>query len=199
MANIAYLRVSTGGQSLESQRAALGGPFDDVFEDHGISGAVLAMQRPEFARMAAYIRKGDTLHVSAVDRLGRDALDVQSTVRTLLDKGVAVEILGLGRIARGAGEIVLAVLAQVADMERLRIAERTASGREVARESLKRTGLTHKGKTSLGRPALADAMKVAEWRETLGMSIAETAEHWGLSIATVKRYCKYAEPVTSSP
>ncbi len=189
MANIAYLRVSTGEQSLESQRAALGSPFDETFEDHGVSGSVLAMRRPQFAKMAAYIRKGDTLHVSAVDRLGRDALDVQATVRALIDKGVTVEIRGLGRISRGAGEIILAVLAQVADMERQRIAERTASGREVARASLAATGRTHKGKTSLGRPTRARPADVAEWRKTSGMSIAQTAEHWDLSVATVKRYC----------
>lgn len=189
MANIAYLRVSTGGQSLESQRAALGGPFDEIFEDHGVSGSVLAMQRPQFSKMSAYIRKGDTLHVSAVDRLGRDALDVQATVRALIDMGVTVEIRGLGRIARGAGEIILAVLAQVADMERQRIVERTAAGRDVARASLAATGRTHKGKASLGRPTRAKPADVAEWRKTSGMSIAETAAHWDLSVATVKRYC----------
>ncbi|MEO8015726.1 MAG: recombinase family protein, partial [Polaromonas sp.] len=117
----------------------------------GVSGAILAAKRPGFARLLAFIRKGDTLHVYAVDRLGRDALDVQSTVRHLLDKGVAVHVQGLDVMAKGAGELILAVLAQVADMERQRIAERTAAGRQVARESLLRTGLTHRGKESLGR------------------------------------------------
>lgn len=69
----------------------------------------------------------------------RDVLDVQSTVRFLLGKGVAVHVQGLGVIAKGAGELILAVLAQVADMERQRIAERTAAGRHVARKSLART------------------------------------------------------------
>lgn len=101
-----------------------------------------------------------------------------------------MEVLGLGRIARGAGEIILAVLAQVADMERQRITERTAAGRVAARESLARTGLTHRGKASLGRPARADVGAVAEWREMAGASLAQTAEHWGLSLATVKRYCR---------
>ncbi|WP_029528503.1 recombinase family protein [Polaromonas glacialis] len=189
MSNIAYYRVSTSDQSIASQRAAMGGSFDEEFDDVGVSGAILAAKRPGFARLLAFIRRGDTLHVYAVDRLGRDALDVQSTVRFLLGKGVAVHVQGLGVMAKGAGELILAVLAQVADMERQRIAERTAAGRQVARESLTRTGMTHRGKLSLGRPAKADAGEVARWRREGGVSLAKTAEHWGLSLATVKRYC----------
>lgn len=192
MSRICYLRVSTGDQSLESQRAALGGPFEKEFADHGVSGAVPAAERPGFAALLAYLREGDELHVYAVDRLGRDALDVQATVRKLLEKGVVVEVRGLGRIGKGVGELILAVLAQVADMERQRIAERTAAGRAVAKASLAATGKTHKGKTSLGRPVRADATAVAEWRSASGASIAETAAHWGLSAATVKRYVRQA-------
>ena len=189
MSKIAYYRVSTSDQSIESQRAAMGSNFDEEFDDVGVSGAILAAKRPGFARLLAFIRKGDTLHVYAVDRLGRDALDVQSTVRALLAKGVSVHVQGLGVMAKGAGELILAVLAQVADMERQRIAERTAAGRQVARESLTRTGLTHRGKTSLGRPVKADAGEVARWRKESGASLARTAAHWALSLATVKRYC----------
>ena len=89
----------------------------------------MAAKRPGFAKLLAFIRKGDTLHVYAVDRLGRDALNVQSPVRLLLSKGVALHVQGLGVKATGVGELILAVLAQVADVERQRIAERTAAGR----------------------------------------------------------------------
>lgn len=44
--------------------------------------------------LAQYVREGDTVFVYAVDRLGRDALDVQATVRALLDKGVSVSRSG---------------------------------------------------------------------------------------------------------
>ena len=103
----------------------------------------------------------------------------------LLAKGVAVEVHGLGRIAKGVGELILAVLAQVADMERNRIAERTAAGRAQAREALTATGKTHRGKTSLGRPKERDPLEVAAWRLEQGASITETAAHFGLSDATV--------------
>lgn len=140
------------------------------------------------------LTKGATVYVYAVDRLGRDAIDVQATVRKLLEMGVSVHVHGLGLIAKGAGELILAVLAQVADMERQKIKERTEAGRQAARESLARTGLTHKGKTSLGRPAKASAAEVAKWRLDTGSSLARTAEHWRLSLATVKRYCRDAVP-----
>ncbi|WP_119156977.1 recombinase family protein [Caldimonas tepidiphila] len=189
MTRIAYYRCSTTDQTIESQRHAMGGSFDHEFKDEGVSGIIPAAQRPGFASLLQFIRKGDTLHVYAVDRLGRDALDVQATVRALLQRGVAVEVHGLGRIAQGVGELILAVLAQVADMERARIVERTAAGRDKARASLAETGRTHRGKASMGRPKEADPAEVAAWRREKGATIVETAEHWRLSPATVKRYC----------
>lgn len=186
---IAYYRVSTNDQSIEAQRSALGGAFDKEFSDEGVSGAVLAADRPGFSELLKYVREGDTVFVYAVDRLGRDALDVQGTVRTLLTKGVSVDVRGLGVIGRGVGELILAVLAQVADMERQRIKERCEAGRVAARTSLATTGKTHKGKASLGRPFAHDAAMVRGWREENRESIARTAEHFGLSVSTVKRYC----------
>ena len=87
MSRIAYFRVSTSDQSIESQRMAMGGSFDQEFKDEGISGGTLAASRKGFGALLKYIRAGDTLYVYAVDRLGRDAIDVQSTVRDLLKKG----------------------------------------------------------------------------------------------------------------
>lgn len=186
---IAYYRVSTGDQSIEAQRSALGGGFDDEFEDVGVSGTTLAADRPGFAKLLERIRKGDTLYVYAVDRLGRDALDVQGTVRRLLDKGVTVDIHGLGAIGRGVGEIILAVLAQLADMERQKIVERCNAGRVAARASLAATGKTHKGKEGLGRKRVKVAGLIASWRKDNSASIRDTAAHFKVSEATVKRYC----------
>lgn len=189
---IAYYRVSTGDQSIDAQRHAMGGAFDQEFSDVGVSGAVLAKDRPGFADLLTKIRTGDTLYIYAVDRLGRDALDIQTTVRALLEKGVTVEIHGLGPIGRGVGELILAVLAQVADMERRRIKERTDAGRAAAREALAATGRTHRGKESLGRPMAQDAAEVVAWRKANGASITTTAAHFGISPATVKRYAAAA-------
>ena len=166
----------------------MGGKFDQEFTDEGVSGGTLAASRKGFGALLKYIREGDTLFVYAVDRLGRDAIDIQSTVRDLLARGISVNIHGLGLIAEGVGELILAVLSQVASMEKARISERTAAGRATARESLLKTGKTHKGKASLGRPFQADPVAISKWRNENKASIKVTAEHWKLSTATVKRY-----------
>lgn len=189
MARLHYYRISASDQSIEAQRLALGGSFDREFSDIGISGATLASDRPGFAELLSYVREGDTLAIYAIDRLGRDALDVQSVIRKLLDKGVTVDVRGLGPIGRGVGELVVAVLAQIADMERSRIKERCDAGREAAKASLIATGKTHKGKHGLGRPVAGDRKAIAAWRQENSASIAKTAAQFGLSVATVKRYC----------
>jgi putative DNA-invertase from lambdoid prophage Rac len=189
VSRVLYVRVSSGDQSVEAQRHALGDTFDREFADVGVSGAIKAEDRPGFAQLLQYIREGDTLYVYSIDRLGRDALDVQATVRRLLDLGVTLDVRGLGAIGRGVGELIVAVLAQMADMERHRIIERCESGRAVARASLEATGKTHRGKASLGRPKAADAAEVVAWRNANGASIRETCLHFGISKATVARYC----------
>ena len=80
-------------------------------------------------------------------------------------------------------------LEAVADMERRRIVERCEAGREVARKALEETGRTHRGKAGLGRPFAVDPATVRAWRSENSASIAQTAEHFGIGTATVKRYC----------
>jgi putative DNA-invertase from lambdoid prophage Rac len=189
MSRIAYYRVSTEGQSIEAQRQALKGSFDREFTDEGVSGGTMAAERPGFSSLLTYVREGDTLCVYALDRLGRDALDVQATVRRLLNMGVTLDVLGLGPIGRGVGELIVAVLAQMADMERGRIKERCDAGRVAARASIAATGKTHHGKQGLGRPMAADAAEVASWRKANSASISQTMAQFGISKATVSRYC----------
>lgn len=204
MSQIAYFRVSSKSQSVEAQRHALQQSasvtaFDREFADEGVSGSVLAAKRPGFASLLSCAREGDVLHVYAIDRLGRDALDVQATVRGLIQQGVQLEVRGLGRIGRGVGELILAVLAQVADLERQKIEDRTSSGRLKARDSLLKTGKTHRGALSLGRPfgrvgtpgegRKVNPADVVAWRSANKSSIAETARQWGVSTASVKRWC----------
>jgi putative DNA-invertase from lambdoid prophage Rac len=208
MAHLAYFRVSTVEQSIESQRAALlksaGVENFREFKDEGVSGSVLAVDRPGFKRLLDRAEEGDVIHVYAVDRLGRNSIDIQTTVRDLLERGVAIEVHGLGRIAAGVGELIVGVLAQVADMERKKILQRTTDGRVLARESLAAKGKTHKGKDGLGRPLgsvgkdgkgrMVKLADVVAWRKANGKdsnsaSISETATHFGVSESTVKRYC----------
>lgn len=194
MQRIAYYRVSTSDQSIEAQRVAMSGgePFTMEFRDEGVSGVVPAAERPGFRAMLAAIDAmcGKVeLSVYAVDRLGRDSIDVQTTLRDLRARGVRVCVHGLGVIEGDTGELLLTMLAQFAQMERNRIRARADAGREAARKHLAEHGVTHKGKASLGRPASCDAAEVRDWRKANSASISKTAAHFKLSESTVKRYC----------
>ncbi len=136
----AYGRVSTTQQTTANQRLELaqaGYAIDDEywFSDEGISGKTCAMQRPEFGRLLTRIRKGETLVVSKLDRLGRDAIDVMQTIKMLGDRKVKVIVLQLGNtdLTSTAGKLLLTMLAAVAEMERDLLVERTQAGLQRAK------------------------------------------------------------------
>ena len=77
-------------------------------------------------------------------------------------------------------------------LERLRIKQRCAAGREAARVALAATNRTHRGKASLGRSKSHDPVEVSAWRRDNRASISATAKQFGISLPTVKRYCAAA-------
>ena len=197
MATLYYLRCSTESQTTESQRSALGIPADvdpeHVFVDEGVSGAIDALDRPQFAKCASYARQGDVLRVTALDRLGRNAIDVQQTFAKLIGKGVIVDVLGMGVVAGDIGKLLVTILSGVAQMERAQIARRTEAGRVKARELLAGpTKRTQNGKLSLGRPHETDPAAIKAWREVNRASKKATADHFRVSQSTVQRACATA-------
>ncbi|KTT32567.1 resolvase [Pseudomonas oryzihabitans] len=181
MATIGYTRVSTGEQTTDSQRHALDSyKVDKWFEDAGVSGAVKALERPGFLSMYQYLREGDTLVVSAVDRLGRDTIDVLVTVEALTAKGVAIISKREGfDLSTPMGKAMLTMLAAVAELERSNIKARQMAGIEKVRAS---------GKV-MGRPTSIDSQAVKAWRKENNASISATATHFNISTASVKRAC----------
>ncbi|RWX69637.1 recombinase family protein [Mesorhizobium sp. M4B.F.Ca.ET.089.01.1.1] len=91
---ILYARVSTVDQTLGHQRTqaeAAGFTIDEVVADHGVSGVSTTLaERPEGRRLRDMLRRGDTLVVRWVDRLGRNYQDVCDTIREFMRKGVVV-------------------------------------------------------------------------------------------------------------
>src|SRR6218665_3560835 len=91
---IAYTRVSTDGQSIEAQRHAIDQRYkvseDGWFTDEATSGTTKAMDRKGFSALFSYARKGDSVVVAAIDRLGRNTIDVLETVEALKAKGITV-------------------------------------------------------------------------------------------------------------
>ena len=181
-ATIAYLRVSTDDQTTENQRRAIEARYNvsKWFVEEGISGTTPAAQRPAMASLLNYVREGDTVVVVAIDRLGRNTIDVLTTVEALKAKGVSVVSMREGfDLATPAGKLMLTMLAAVAELERENIKARQIAGIERARAEGK----------NLGREKTIDDAAVAKWRAANSASIKATAEHFGISPASVKRAC----------
>lgn len=181
-ANLAYTRVSTDGQSTEAQRHTIAQRYnigsDGWFTDEATSGTTKALQRPGFAALHTYARKGDTVVVAAIDRLGRNTIDVLETVEALKAKGVTVVSMREGfDLSSPAGKMMLTMLAAVAELERENIKARQMAGITKAREDGRR----------LGAPKQHDDAAIVAWRRENKASIAATADYWKVSTATVKR------------
>ena len=182
MSVFAYGRVSTTLQSTENQRLEItnaGFLIDYWFADDGVSGKVCARQRPQFARLLDKIRDGETLVVSKLDRLGRDAVDVLQTVQSLADRNIKIIVLQLGNtdLSSPTGKLLLTMLAAVASMERDLLIERTQAGLMRAKAEGKK----------LGRPSKTTPEQKAEivLRRCNGETISQLARNFGVSRATI--------------
>ena len=182
MSVFAYGRVSTTLQSTENQRLEItnaGFLIDYWFADDGVSGKVCARQRPQFARLLDKIRDGETLVVSKLDRLGRDAVDVLQTVQSLADRNIKIIVLQLGNtdLSSPTGRLLLTMLAAVASMERDLLIERTQAGLMRAKAEGKK----------LGRPSKTTPEQKAEivLRRSNGETISQLARNFGVSRATI--------------
>src|SRR4051812_31849526 len=95
MTTILYARVSTTDQTAAHQRTqaeAAGFKIDRVVADEGVSGVSTRLaERPQGRRLYDMLRKGDTLVVRWVDRLGRNYQDVCDTIRAFMRRGVVVK------------------------------------------------------------------------------------------------------------
>lgn len=145
MATFAYLRVSTSDQTTDNQMLELTNAnyqIDYWFADEGISGKAAAAQRPKFREMLERIREGETLVVSKIDRLGRDAIDVLQTVKALAERQIKVVVHQLGGIdlTSPVGKMMLTMLSALAEMERDLLIERTQAGLARAKAQGKKLG-----------------------------------------------------------
>lgn len=186
----AYCRVSTDKQDLNTQLSEIRNAGFDIDVDQRlitdvISGSKPAMKRDGFRELLNKLEKGDRIVCTKLDRLGRDSMDVQSTLKYLSDvKKVEVHCLALRGFDLGTaiGGMVMQVLAAVAQFERELIAERTKAGVQRAKEQ---------GKT-LGRPkALTDQQKdAARHAVKEGASFRSVAKSMSVSHATIMRVCE---------
>jgi putative DNA-invertase from lambdoid prophage Rac len=181
----AYCRVSTTdqttqNQSREIQAAGFAIAAQRLIEEC-ISGSVAAKERPGFTQLIDRMEAGDILVVTKLDRLGRNAMDVRSTVEQLASLGVRVHCLALGGVdlTSPAGKMTMQVIAAVAEFERDLLIERTQSGIHRAKAAGK----------PFGRPPALTSEKRAAVLEKLaaGINVAELAREFKTTRQTIMR------------
>jgi putative DNA-invertase from lambdoid prophage Rac len=181
----AYCRVSTADQTtqnqhLEIQAAGFAIVHHRLVEEN-ISGSIAAKERPGFTKLLDRLEPGDVLVVTKLDRLGRNAMDVRTTVEQLSNSGVRVHCLSLGGVdlTSPAGKMTMQVIAAVAEFERDLLIERTQSGIQRAKACGKKFGRP---------PALTDAEQERALKLLAnGKNISAVAREFKTSRQTVLR------------
>ena len=132
MATVGYARVSSVGQSLDVQFEKLKG-CDKVFKEKR-SGVDVG--RPALKRCLEFLREGDTLLVTKIDRLARSTADLYRIVSSLADKGVQFKVIDDPSIdtTSRTGKLVMGILALIAEFENDIRHERQMDGIKKARE-----------------------------------------------------------------
>ncbi len=188
-----YARVSTFEQNLENQIKEIKDAGFTIKPNRiiteTISGSMPMPRREGFMRLLDKMESGDILIVTKLDRLGRDAIDVGTTVAKLGKMGIKVHCLALGGVdlTSSAGKMTMGVINAVAQFERDLLIERTQIGLASAKA---------KGK-KLGRPnALSkdDCSNVMELINS-GKSISSIARQFNTSRQTILRVRRKTEQI----
>ncbi len=187
----AYCRVSTTEQTTENQIIAIRQKGYDVADSRvvseTVSGSVEAMKREKFKLLINHqMESGDMLVVLKLDRLGRDNIDVQNTIKLLTERGVKVVCMDLpvADLSSAEGKLMLQMFSAFAEFERNRIRERTREGIERAKAQGKK----------LGRPKAHKTTAAVQAQKATGKSQAKVAQELGIGIATVKRHWHLTNP-----
>lgn len=181
MTKIGYARVSTIEQDFEIQQQRLRAEGCVIVRAEKVSGASRD-GRTELATIIEFLREGDELIVTRLDRLGRDTRDVLNIVHECEQRGAFVTILDPHVSTRGEmGQMILTVLGMVAQMERRFIKERQREGIERAKAA---------GRFKGGRPRVDYA--AAKQLYASGITVT-TARQLGCSRMQIYRILKERE------
>ncbi len=187
MALIGYARVSSVGQSLAVQRDRLQ-DCDKIFEEQRSSAAG---KRPRLLACLEYVREGDTLVVTRLDRLARSTLHLCQIADELHRKGVHLQVLDQQlNTGDATGRLLFHMLGAIAQFETELRAERQWEGIEHA----KARGVVFGRRKSLTPPQIAELQE----RRQQGWTISALMTTYRISKATVYRYLSGTEAEITS-
>ena len=179
MAIYGYARVSTDGQTLDAQQAALQAAGAERVLSEKETG--IKTNRAALARAVAILEAGDVLLVTKLDRLARSTRDLLNTLATIGERGAGFKSLSdpWADTTTPHGKLMITVLGGLAEFERHLILSRTSEGRVRA----KARGVKFGRKPKLTKHQRAEALA----RREAGEALTEIGKSYNVSHMTISR------------
>ena len=179
---VGYARVSTGGQTTDTQVASLKEAGCEVVFEENISSRKKEKDRPQLQAVLAMLRNGDELVLAKLDRLGRAEVELVNRLHALQAQGINVRTLdglvntsALGKFP----PVLIGLFSGLAEVERSLIQERKRESVDYRRSTGGNLG---------GRPKTTDKKEklVLRLREE-GDSLRTIRDQTGLAVATIRK------------
>ncbi|MBF0780606.1 MULTISPECIES: recombinase family protein [unclassified Granulicatella] len=186
MSRIGYIRISSKDQNLDRQVENLSDVFK-VFSDK-LSGK--DKNRPGLEALLSFIREGDIVVVSELDRLGRNNKELTEVISMIHSKGATLEILSFpslvgikdDNLRRLLNNLIIEIYKYQAEAERVRLLERQRQGIEIAKRKGK-----YKGRKPLFTSASLQLLHAFELFKS-GCSDRDIEDLVGINARTFRRY-----------
>lgn len=199
----AYMRISTNHQKTDRQKQTIieysvNNDFKvDEFVSDVITGGTKADNRPNYHNMKKQLRNGDTLIISDVDRLGRNADDVIVEIKDLQSRGVRVVALDVpflndwekmndDSLSKMIIDIFVTLKAHIAQQEKEKIHARVIQGLDVAKSKGKKLGRPYSG---VPKEFIKEYNKLQSG-EYGNISVVQFAKLQGIAVSTFYKYVK---------
>ena len=178
-----YARVSTLGQAKD------GNSLNDQIQKLEKEGAKEIIEeyytgtttdRPKFSELISRLQGGDTLIVTKLDRFARSVGQGVTLIQELIDRGVTVKVLNIGKMSNNpTDKLLMNIMLAFAQFERDMIVERTQEGKRIAKERPD----FKEGRPRISKTQTDYAMELL----ARGMSYKEVSEKLGISKSTLVR------------
>ena len=186
-----YNRISTANQNLERQLAKQNP--DEVLYNDVVSGSIAFSERTKGNELISDIEAGKINYVvvSSIDRLGRNLFDIVNTLEYFNKKNVVLRVDNLGLESMVMGKVnatfnlIISVMANVAQMERETLLERQREGIAIAKANGVYNGRV-KGTTETDAEVLAKYKDVVKFLK-MGKSLRDTVSRCNVSLGTVQK------------